>query len=50
MNNKTTIKKINQGVAQTYQSQLKSDPAMELRRRIQQAGMNRRVAEARKAL
>lgn len=47
---KKATKIIMQSATQTYASQLKADPAMELRRQMQEAAMSRRVAEARKAL
>lgn len=48
---KTMGKKVNRkfiSVQGTYESQLRANPAMELRKRLQQAGMQRRIEAARK--
>ena len=47
---KAFVNKYLVSVKATLASQLKADPQMELRRKLQEAGMNRRIEEARKAL
>lgn len=47
---KKATKIITQSATETYMSQMAADPYMEQRKILQQAAMDRRVAEARKAM